>query len=98
LLNISLNKRLKGYLRVFLMNLVGFEIEIINQFNIILERDGDWLTKFCQEEPSANGMGKTQEECKENLADAIRLILLDRYEDSVRGLEDNYVNELITVS
>jgi predicted RNase H-like HicB family nuclease len=70
---------------------------MVNQFHAIFEQDGDWVIGFCPEIPGANGMGKTQEECKENLADAIRLILLDRYEDSVRGLTDNYVNELITV-
>lgn len=56
---------------------------MVNQFHAILERDGDWFIGFCPEEPEANGMGKTQEECKENLADAIRLILLDRYETKI---------------
>ena len=70
---------------------------MVNQFHAIFEQDGDWVIGFCPEIPGANGMGKTQEECRENLTDAIRLILLDRYEDSVRGLTDNYVNELITV-
>jgi hypothetical protein len=42
-------------------------------------------------------MGKILDECRENLIEAIRLILQDRYEDSLNGLTDNYSNELITV-
>jgi predicted RNase H-like HicB family nuclease len=70
---------------------------MINQFHAIYERDGDWFVAFCPEIPEANGMGKTKAICLENLVDAIRLILQDRYEDSIRGLEQNYHNELITV-
>ena len=68
-----------------------------NQFHAIYEQDGDWIIGYCPEIPGANGMGLTKEECRENLSSAIRLILEDRYEDSMRGLVDNYSNELITV-
>jgi predicted RNase H-like HicB family nuclease len=54
-----------------------------NQFHAIYERDGEWFIGYCPEIPGANGMGKTQLECRENLIDAIRLILKDRYEDSL---------------
>lgn len=50
-----------------------------NQFHAIYERDGDWYIAYCPEIAGANGMEKTQDECRESLADAIRLILLDRY-------------------
>lgn len=70
---------------------------MINQFHAIYERDGEWFVAFCPEIPEANGMGKTKTKCLENLIDAIRLILQDRYEDSIRGLTENYKNELITV-
>jgi predicted RNase H-like HicB family nuclease len=70
---------------------------MINQFHAIYERDGEWYVAYCPEIPGANGMGLTQTECRDNLIDAIRLILQDKYEDSLRGLTDNYTNELITV-
>jgi len=70
---------------------------MINQFHAIYECDGEWFVAFCPEIPEANGMGKTKSKCLENLIDAIRLILEDRYEDSIRGLTENYKNELITV-
>ena len=70
---------------------------MVNQFHAIFERDGDFFVGYCPEIPGANGIGKTQVECRENLIDAIQLILLDRYEDSIRSLTDNYTDELITV-
>lgn len=42
-------------------------------------------------------MGKTQEECRENLIDAVRLILQDRYEDSMRSITESHINELISI-
>ena len=70
---------------------------MINQFHAIFERDGDWFIAYCPEITGANGMGRTQIECRDNLINAIKLILEDKYEDSIRGLTDNYTYELITV-
>ena len=56
-----------------------------NQFHAIYERDGDWFVSYCPEIPVANGLGKTQDECRDNLIDAIRLILQDKYEDTLSG-------------
>ncbi len=70
---------------------------MINQFHAIYERDGDWFIAYCPEIQGANGMGLTQIECRENLIEAIKLILHDKYEDSLRGLTGKYTNELITV-
>ncbi|MFQ5675083.1 MAG: type II toxin-antitoxin system HicB family antitoxin [bacterium] len=49
-----------------------------NQFTAIIEKDEDWYIAYCAEIPGANGQGKTLEECKKSLADAIALILKDR--------------------
>lgn len=70
---------------------------MLNQFHAFFEKDGEWLVGYCPEIPGANGMGKTLEECRENLIEAVRLILQDRYEDSLHSLNDSYINELITV-
>lgn len=58
-----------------------------NEFTAILERDGDWFIGYCPEIPGANGQGRTREECRESLAEAVRLILEDRREDGLRGAE-----------
>jgi predicted RNase H-like HicB family nuclease len=52
-----------------------------NEFTAVFERDGDWVIAYCPEIPGANGQGRTKEEAKKNLADAIALILEDRCED-----------------
>ena len=49
-----------------------------NEFTAIIERDGEWYIAFCPEIPEANGQGKTKDEARENLAEAIGLILEDR--------------------
>jgi len=54
-----------------------------NEFTVIIEREEDWFVAFRPEIPGANGRGRTLEECKENLAQAISLILEDRREDAL---------------
>ncbi|MFL5537535.1 MAG: type II toxin-antitoxin system HicB family antitoxin, partial [Longimicrobiaceae bacterium] len=49
-----------------------------NEFTAVVERDGEWFIAYCPEIPGANGQGRTRDECLENLADAIELVLEDR--------------------
>ena len=53
-----------------------------NEFTAIFEQDGDWTIAYCPEIPGANGQGRTLEECRKNLAEAIALILDDRRQDA----------------
>lgn len=69
-----------------------------NEFTAIIERDGQWYIAYCPEIPGANGQGKSIEECKENLSDAIALILQDRREDAHRGLPEDALEETVSVS
>ena len=57
-----------------------------NEFMAVFERDGDWFIAYCPEIPGANGQGRTKDEARESLAQAIALILEDRREDGLRGL------------
>ena len=57
-----------------------------NEFTAIFERDGQWYIAYCPEIPGANGQGKTKEEARTSLADAIALILEDRRQDALRGI------------
>jgi len=52
-----------------------------NEFNAIIEKDGEWFIAYCPEIPGANGQGKTKEDCLQNLSEAIKLILEDRRQD-----------------
>jgi len=69
-----------------------------NEFTAIIERDEDWFIGYCPEIPGANGQGKTVEDCKVNLAEAISLILQDRREDAERGLPSDAVQDIVTIS
>ena len=68
-----------------------------HEFTAIFELDGDWHFAYCPEIPGANGQGRTKEEAKESLADAIQLILDDRRQDGLRGLPDEVEREIVTL-
>ena len=69
-----------------------------NELTEIIERDEGWYIGYCPEIPGANGQGKTIEECKRNLADAIAVILADRREVARRGLPADAVEEIVRIS
>ena len=68
-----------------------------HEFTAIFERDGDWHIAYCPEIPGANGQGQTKEQARQNLADAIALILDDRREDALRGVPDDAERETVTL-
>jgi len=68
-----------------------------NEFTAVFERDGNWHIAYCPEIPGANGQGKTKEEARQCLADAIALILEDRREEGTRGLPPDAERETVVV-
>ncbi|MCK4911392.1 MAG: type II toxin-antitoxin system HicB family antitoxin [Thermodesulfovibrionales bacterium] len=68
-----------------------------NNFNAIIEKGDSFYIGYCPEVPGANGQGKTIEQCKESLKEAIKLILQDKLEDALRGLPDNAIRDTVTV-
>jgi predicted RNase H-like HicB family nuclease len=68
-----------------------------NEFTAIIEKDGNGFIGYCPEIPGANGQGETVEECRENLAQAIALILEDRREDSLRGTPRDAIRDTVVV-
>jgi len=69
-----------------------------NEFTAIIERDDKWYVGYCPEIPGANGQGESVEECKQSLAEAISLILQDRRADAQRGLPEDAVQEIVSIS
>ncbi len=69
-----------------------------NEFTAVIEKEGEWYIGYCPEIPGANGQGRTIEECKKNLADAVSLILEDRREDALRGVPADALRATITIS
>jgi predicted RNase H-like HicB family nuclease len=68
-----------------------------NEFTAVYERDDEWIVAYCPEVPGANGQGRTKDEARESLADAIALILEDRRADGLRGVPPDAERETITV-
>jgi predicted RNase H-like HicB family nuclease len=68
-----------------------------NEFTALIEHDGPWYVAYCPEIPGANGQGRTIEEAKQSLADAIALILEDRREDALRGAPADAIRETVQV-
>ena len=67
---------------------------IMNKFTAMFERDGDWWIGYVEELPGANTQGRTLEEARENLKEAVALVIeanreLTRLEvvgkDAIRG-------------
>jgi predicted RNase H-like HicB family nuclease len=56
---------------------------------------GFWA--ICPEVPGANGQGETIQEAKENLREAVALILEDRLDDVRRGLPSDAIQETIVI-
>ena len=69
-----------------------------NEFMAIIERDEDWFIAYCPEIPGANGQGRTIEECKRSLAEAIALILEDRRLDALQGVPEDVIQEQVVVA
>jgi len=68
------------------------------EFTAIIEsaiEGGYWA--ICPEIEGANGQGETVEEAKQNLKEAIKLILDDKLEDFRRGLTEEVIIDSVLV-
>jgi len=68
-----------------------------NEFTAIIEKDNDWFVSYCAEIPGANGQGKTKDECLENLSEAIKLILEDHRQDTMRSVPKTAKSEVVAI-
>ena len=67
-----------------------------NQFTAVIEQDERWYIAYCPEIPGANGQGRTKDEARKSLAEAIALILDDRREEGLRGVPPEATRETVT--
>ena len=65
-----------------------------NEFTAVFERAGNWVIAYCPEIPGANGQGRTKEEARASVVEAIALILEDRREDGLRGVPPDAEREI----
>jgi len=57
-----------------------------NEFTSIIEQDDEWFVAYSPEIPGANGQGRSPQDARDNLAEAIALILDDHRQISQRGV------------
>ena len=69
-----------------------------NEFTAVFERDADWFIAYSPEIPGANGQGRTKEEARRSLVEAIALILEVRREEGLRGVPPDAEQETVTVT
>jgi len=57
-----------------------------NRFTAIFRREGEWWAAYVEELPGANTQGKTIEEARENLREAVSMVLEANRELAERDL------------
>jgi predicted RNase H-like HicB family nuclease len=56
------------------------------EFTAIFEKGEKYYIGYYPEAQGANGQGETIEKCRDNLKEAINLVLQDRLEDTLKAL------------
>jgi predicted RNase H-like HicB family nuclease len=69
-----------------------------NEFTAVYEEAEGWFIGYCPEIRGANGQGRTLEECRVNLRQAIALVLEDRREDGLRGVPQEAICETLVLA
>jgi len=68
-------------------------------FTAVFEKNEGWYIGYVEELPGANTQGKTLDEARENLGDAIEMILISNRELAERDLSGkNVIREEIDVN
>ena len=75
----------------------GAKQKMRNEFTAVIERDGDWFIAWSPEVPEANGQGRTQSLAKENLAEAIELVLEDRRQEGLNTVSADAIRDIVIV-
>jgi len=60
---------------------------MMERFTAVFEQDGDWWIGYVEELPGANTQGHTIEEARENLIEAVQLIIAANRELARRDAE-----------
>ncbi len=62
-----------------------------NSFTAVFQKTEDWWIAFVEELPGANSQGRTIDEARENLKEAVELIMKSNRELSERELAGKHV-------
>jgi len=71
----------------------------MEKFTAVFEQDGEWWLGYIEELPGANTQGSTLEEARENLKEAVQLIIEANRELARRDAEGkNVIREQLVVA
>ncbi|MCK4352937.1 type II toxin-antitoxin system HicB family antitoxin [candidate division WOR-3 bacterium] len=70
---------------------------MLSDYTAIIVKSGEWYAGFVKELPGAHSQGKTVEEVKENLKEAIRMVVESNYRHSIKGYK-KVIEEKILVN
>ncbi len=69
-----------------------------NSFTALYKKTGKWYSAWVEEIPGVNTQGKTLKEARENLKDALQLVLESNRLVNKSTVKTGVIKELITVS
>lgn len=61
------------------------------KFTAVFEKDGEWWIGYIEELPGANAQGKTMDEARENLKEAVALVIEANVELTKQEIEGKEV-------
>ncbi|MBF0563622.1 MAG: type II toxin-antitoxin system HicB family antitoxin [Nitrospirae bacterium] len=71
---------------------------MMEKFTAVFEKEGDWWIGYVEELPGANTQGRTLDETRENLKEAVRMIIEANCEITRQEHEgENVLREELTV-
>ena len=72
-------------------------MNMVREFTAIYKKSGKWFLGWVEEIPGVNTQGKTLKEAKENLKDALLLILQANKEANEKELRGKVIKESLSV-
>ena len=70
---------------------------MVTNYTIVVVKSGKWYAGYVKELPGAHSQGKTVKEVKENLREAVKMILDSNYKHFIKG-QNKVLEERIAVN
>ena len=70
---------------------------MLSNYTVVIVKSGKWFGGYVKELPGAHSQGKTVKEVKENLKEAIKMILESNYRHFIKG-QNKVLEERILVN
>jgi predicted RNase H-like HicB family nuclease len=68
-----------------------------SQFTAVYQQRGEWWIAFVEEVPGANTQGRSLEEARANLREAVELVVEANRQDAISQLEGDVLREPVII-